>query len=147
VSLICADDETTGKAAITGDFVLIASEANLVIKALRDNGVEVTALISHMLTDSPHLFFMHFWANDDAQKLARGAPFGAEQSDTQIGPCIHGMRYMHAHSFLAILSVLKIKDRKLLIPKLDVASSIPVARVNFTRGDRKVSSHCRSGEI
>lgn len=61
-----------GKAAITGDFVLIASEVNPVIKALRDNGIEVTAIHSHMLTDSPHLFFMHFWANDDAQKLARG---------------------------------------------------------------------------
>ena len=61
-----------GKAAITGDFVLIASEVNLVIKALRDNGIEVTALHSHMLTENPRLFFMHFWANDDAQKLARG---------------------------------------------------------------------------
>ena len=61
-----------GKAAITGDFVLIAGEVNPVIKALRDNGIEVTALHSHMLTDSPHLFFMHFWANEDAQKLARG---------------------------------------------------------------------------
>lgn len=61
-----------GKAAITGDFVLLASEVNPVIKALRDNGIEVTALHSHMLTDSPHLFFMHFWANDDALKLAKG---------------------------------------------------------------------------
>ena len=61
-----------GKAAITGDFVLLASEVNPVIKALRDNSIEVTALHSHMLTDSPHLFFMHFWANDDALKLARG---------------------------------------------------------------------------
>src|SRR5256714_3540952 len=61
-----------GKAAITGDFVLIASEVNPVIKALRDNGIEVTALHSHMLVDTPHLFFMHFWANDDAMKLARG---------------------------------------------------------------------------
>ncbi len=61
-----------GKTAITGDFVLLASEVNPVIKALRDNGIEVTALHSHMLTDSPHLFFMHFWANDDEQKLAKG---------------------------------------------------------------------------
>ena len=61
-----------GKAAITGDFVLLDTEVNPVIKALRDNGVEVTALHSHMLTDSPHLFFMHFWANDDALKLAKG---------------------------------------------------------------------------
>jgi uncharacterized protein DUF1259 len=59
-------------AAISGDFVLIASEVNRVIKALRDNGIEVTALHSHMLNETPRLFFMHFWANDDAQKLARG---------------------------------------------------------------------------
>jgi len=61
-----------GKAAITGDFVLIASEVNPVIKALRDNGIEVTALHSHMLTENPRLFFMHFWANDNALKLAGG---------------------------------------------------------------------------
>src|SRR2546423_2463221 len=61
-----------GKAAITGDFVLIASEVNPVIRALRDNSIEVTAVHSHMLTESPRLFFMHFLANDDAQKLARG---------------------------------------------------------------------------
>lgn len=61
-----------GKAAITGDFVLIASEVNPVIKALRENNIEVTALHSHMLTENPRLFFMHFWANDDAVRLARG---------------------------------------------------------------------------
>jgi uncharacterized protein DUF1259 len=61
-----------GKAAVTGDFVLTAKEVNPVLKTLRDNGIEVTALHSHMLNDSPHLFFMHYWANDDAQKLATG---------------------------------------------------------------------------
>ncbi len=61
-----------GKAAITGDFVLIAKEVNPVAKALRDNGIEVTALHNHMLDDAPRLFFMHFWANDDAKKLAEG---------------------------------------------------------------------------
>jgi Domain of Unknown Function (DUF1259) len=61
-----------GKAAITGDFVMIAEEVNPVIKTLRENGIEVTALHSHMLNEQPRLFFMHFWANDDALKLARG---------------------------------------------------------------------------
>jgi Domain of Unknown Function (DUF1259) len=61
-----------GKAAITGDFVLIAKEVNPVLKALRDHGIEVTALHNHMLDDQPHLFFMHFWANDDVKKLAEG---------------------------------------------------------------------------
>jgi len=60
-----------GKAAITGDFVLVALEVNPVLKALREGGIEVTALHSHMLTEQPRLFFMHFWANDDAGKLAR----------------------------------------------------------------------------
>src|SRR6478752_10848459 len=55
-----------GKAAITGDFVLIADEVNPVIQALRSNGIEVTAVHSHMLNEQPRLFFMHFWANDDA---------------------------------------------------------------------------------
>jgi len=61
-----------GKAAITGDFVLVAEEVNPVLRTLRDNGIEVTALHSHMLEDQPRLFFMHYWANDDAQKLAAG---------------------------------------------------------------------------
>ncbi len=61
-----------GKAAITGDFVMTADEVNPVIKALRSNGIAVTALHSHMLDEQPRLFFMHFWANDDAVKLAGG---------------------------------------------------------------------------
>jgi len=61
-----------GKAAITGDYVLIASEVNPVINALRASGIEVTAIHSHMLDEQPRLIFMYFRANDDALKLARG---------------------------------------------------------------------------
>ena len=61
-----------GKAAITGDFVLTGDEVNPVITALRTNGIDVTAVHSHMLTEQPRLFFLHFWAVDDAMKLARG---------------------------------------------------------------------------
>jgi hypothetical protein len=60
-----------GKAAITGDFVLTAKEVNPVAKALRDHGIEVTAVHNHMLDEQPRLFFMHFWANDDAQNWRR----------------------------------------------------------------------------
>jgi len=59
-----------GRAAITGDFVLIAPEVNPVIRILRGGGIAVTAIHSHMLEESPRLFFLHFWANDDAKKLA-----------------------------------------------------------------------------
>jgi hypothetical protein len=60
-----------GRAAITGDFVLLASEVNPVIRILRRGGIAVTAIHSHMLEESPRLFFMHFWAVDDATKLAK----------------------------------------------------------------------------
>jgi Domain of Unknown Function (DUF1259) len=61
-----------GKAAITGDFVLTAKEVNPVLRTLHENGIEVTALHNHTLDDEPRLFFMHFWANDDAAKLTTG---------------------------------------------------------------------------
>jgi hypothetical protein len=61
-----------GNAAITGDFVLLGSELEPVLKALRDNGIEVTAIHNHMVDEQPRLFFVHFWANDDAKKLAQG---------------------------------------------------------------------------
>ena len=75
-----------GKAAVTGDFVLLGSEVNPVLKALRRHGIEVTALHSHMIEDSPHLFFMHFWANDDAQKLARGLRAALDLTNAKRGP-------------------------------------------------------------
>jgi biotin operon repressor len=72
----------SGKAAITGDFVLTAQEVNPVAKALRENGIEVTAVHNHMLDEQPRLFFMHFWANDDAQKLAKGLRAALDQVKT-----------------------------------------------------------------
>jgi hypothetical protein len=61
-----------GKAAITGDYALIGSEVTDVVRALRSNGIDVTAIHSHMLTEEPRIIFLHFWANDDAIKLAKG---------------------------------------------------------------------------
>jgi hypothetical protein len=61
-----------GRAAITGDFVLLAEEVNPVLGALRQHGIEVTAVHNHMLYDQPRMFFVHFWAVDDAVKLANG---------------------------------------------------------------------------
>nr|WP_184347717.1 DUF1259 domain-containing protein [Streptomyces olivoverticillatus] len=60
-----------GRAAINGDFVLVASEVQRVIAALRHGGIDIVSLHSHGLTDSPRLFYIHFWAVDDAVKLAR----------------------------------------------------------------------------
>lgn len=82
-SAIAINFQSTGPstAAITGDFVLAASEVNPVIAALKTGGIEVTALHSHMLLEEPRMFFMHFWANDDALKLARGLRAALDKVD------------------------------------------------------------------
>ncbi len=72
----------SGKAAITGDFVLLGSEVNTVMKTLRQNGILVTALHNHMLMEEPRLFFMHFWANADAVKLAKGLRAALDQTNS-----------------------------------------------------------------
>jgi hypothetical protein len=74
-----------GKAAITGDFVMRGSEVNDVIRALQQGGIEVTALHSHMLTEEPRLFFMHFWAHDDAVKLAQGLRGALDKMAVKLG--------------------------------------------------------------
>jgi len=74
-----------GKAAITGDFVLLAQEVNPVLRALRANGIEVTALHSHMLDDQPHMYFMHFWAQDDALTLAKGLRAALDKANVKKG--------------------------------------------------------------
>jgi hypothetical protein len=72
-----------GKAAITGDFVLIDREVNVVARALRQHGIEVTAIHNHGLADTPRLFYMHFWANDDPAKLAQGLKAALDQTNSQ----------------------------------------------------------------
>src|SRR5215212_3992129 len=73
----------SGKAAITGDFVLTGSEVNPVASTLRANGIEVTALHNHALADDPRLFYMHFWANDDPVKLAQGLRAALDQTNSK----------------------------------------------------------------
>ena len=72
-----------GRAAISGDFVMTADEVNRVIAALRKNGISVVSLHNHMLDEEPRLFFMHFWANDDVAKLARGLRAALDQTNVQ----------------------------------------------------------------
>ena len=72
-----------GKAAITGDFVMIASEVNIVIRALREHGIELVSLHNHALGEEPRLFFGHFWANADAAKLARGLRAALDRTNSR----------------------------------------------------------------
>jgi hypothetical protein len=71
------------KAAITGDFVLLADEVNPVIKALIANGITPTAIHNHMLQDEPRLFMLHFWAVGDPQKLATGLKAALDKTNSK----------------------------------------------------------------
>jgi hypothetical protein len=72
-----------GRAAITGDFVLIDREVNPVARALREHGIDVTAIHNHALMDTPRLFYMHFWANDDPTKLTQGLKAALDQTNSR----------------------------------------------------------------
>jgi hypothetical protein len=71
-----------GRAAINGDFVMIADEVQPVIAALKANGIQVVTIHNHMLDEDPRLFFMHFWANDDAVKLGRGLRVALDKTNS-----------------------------------------------------------------
>jgi hypothetical protein len=72
-----------GRAVIAGDFAMTGSEVGSVMKILRDNGIESVALHSHALNDVPRLFYMHFWANDDALRLAKGLRAALDNTNSQ----------------------------------------------------------------
>ena len=72
-----------GKAAITGDFVLIDKEVNAVAWSLRQHDIDVTALHNHALIDTPRLFYMHFWATDDPVRLARALREALDHTNSQ----------------------------------------------------------------
>lgn len=70
------------KAATTGDFVLVADEVNPVVKALVGHGIAVTAIHSHMLHESPRLFFLHFWGYGAPEKVAGGLKAALDQTNS-----------------------------------------------------------------
>jgi hypothetical protein len=61
-----------GRAAVNGDVAMTAHEVQPVIMALRVGGINIVELHNHSLDDRPRLFYLHFWATDDAVHLARG---------------------------------------------------------------------------
>jgi len=70
------------KAVAYGDFVLLANEVNPVIKALTERDITVTAIHNHMLSESPRLFFLHFWGFGEAEKLANGLKAALDKTNS-----------------------------------------------------------------
>ena len=83
VTVLNFQPTSDGKAAITGDFVLIDKEVNAVAKTLREQGIEVTAIHNHALRDTPRLFYMHFWANDAPARLAHALKAALDQTNSR----------------------------------------------------------------
>lgn len=75
-----------GKAAIAGDIIVLGKEVTPLISTLRANGIEVTAIHNHMLGEEPRTFYVHFWANDDAVKLANGLRAALEKTNVSAKP-------------------------------------------------------------
>jgi hypothetical protein len=63
---------TDDHAAIAGDVAMLATEVTPVLKALRQNGLQVVALHHHMTGTEPTIYFLHYWGTGPAAKLAAG---------------------------------------------------------------------------
>ena len=71
---------TPENAAVAGDFTMLESEVEPVIKALVDNGIEVVALHNHMIHENPRIFYLHYWGTGEAEKLAKGLKAALDQT-------------------------------------------------------------------
>lgn len=74
---------TPEKAAVTGDFAMLANEVPLVMKALVENGFKVVSLHNHMIDEHPCIFFLHYWGTGNAQEMAKGLRKALDQTGTQ----------------------------------------------------------------
>ena len=63
---------TPERAAVAGDFTMLAHEVGPVIQALAAHDIEVTAVHNHMVHEEPRVFFLHFWGVAGVENLARG---------------------------------------------------------------------------
>src|SRR5256712_2134980 len=70
---------TNANAAIAGDVAMLANEVTPVLKALRQNGLDVVAIHHHMTDTQPTIFFLHYWGTGPATKLATGFKAALDQ--------------------------------------------------------------------
>ena len=72
-----------GKAAINGDIVMTGPEVQKVIQALRAGNISLVTVHNHSLTDEPRLFYLHYWAVDDAVTLAKAMRAALDATNLQ----------------------------------------------------------------
>jgi hypothetical protein len=62
-----ADDQ----AVVDGDFAVLETELQPVLKSLRKAGISIVAIHQHMTNEEPRLIFFHYWGQGKAQDLAK----------------------------------------------------------------------------
>ncbi|MCB5906868.1 DUF1259 domain-containing protein [Streptomyces pinistramenti] len=76
-----------GRVALSGDFAMVAEEVQDVLRLLRRGGIKLVELHNHHLTETPRLFFTHFWAVGDAVELARALRSAVEAAN--VAPAVN----------------------------------------------------------
>jgi hypothetical protein len=66
-------------AEVAGDVAMLAHEVTPVLKALRNNGLNVVAIHNHMTGGNPAIYFLHYWGTGSAEKLATGFKAALDQ--------------------------------------------------------------------
>lgn len=72
-----------GRAAINGDFSMLPSEVDAVLRTLRENNIQVVSVHNHTSDEEPRIVFTHFWAHDNALTLARGLRAALDHTNVQ----------------------------------------------------------------
>jgi len=74
------------KAMIDGDFAMLETEVQPVLKSLRASGIDVVALHQHMTGEQPRVLFLHYWAIGKAADLATGVVTALKQTKHDLTP-------------------------------------------------------------
>ena len=60
------------RAVATGDFAVPGDKAEAMLRALATHGITATALHTHMVGESPTIYFIHFWADAPLAQVVAG---------------------------------------------------------------------------
>jgi hypothetical protein len=67
IQMVAAD-----RAVATGDFAITGAKVAPLLQALAGHGITATALHTHMIGESPTVYFVHFWADGTLSDVTRG---------------------------------------------------------------------------
>src|SRR5258708_36892700 len=69
---------------VHGDLVLTQAEINPVISKLFDGGLQITALHNHLIDETPHVMYVHYWGQGSEASLATALHAALETTKTPL---------------------------------------------------------------